>query len=214
MQGRGRFITVEGGEGAGKSTQIARMIARLRAAGLEPLATREPGGTALAEEIRALILAPREERVEPVTELLLIFAARAQHVRGVILPALQAGRWVVCDRFSDATLAYQGSGRGMDDATIRSVDAIARAGLAPDLTLLLDVPVERGLARASARGAHDRFEQERVDFHERVRGAYLAIARAEPERVRVIDAARPEQAVAADVEAALDGFLAREHARG
>jgi dTMP kinase len=210
---RGRFISIEGGEGAGKSTQIANVLARLREAGRAVLATREPGGTPLAEEIRGLILAPRSEPVAPVTELLLMFAARAQHVRTVIEPALARGEWVVCDRFSDATIAYQGAGRGMDEARIRAIDEVAHGGLRPDLTLLLDLPVEHGLARAGARGAHDRFEQERHEFHQRVRARYLELARAEPQRVRVIDASRGQAEVRVEVVAALDAFMAGEGAR-
>ena len=203
----GKFITIEGGEGAGKSTQIGRVVARLRAAGLSVTATREPGGTPLAEEIRGLILAPRDEIVYPATELLLMFASRAQHVRGVIKPALARGEWVVCDRFSDATLAYQGAGRGLDVESIKSLDALARDGLWPDLTLLFDLPVESGLARAGQRGAQDRFEQEKIDFHHRVRQGYLAIAQAEPARVVVVDASRTEQEVGAVVDTLIDSCI-------
>ena len=207
MTGRGRFITVEGGEGAGKSTQIARVLEHLRAAGLQVVATREPGGTPLAEEIRGLILAPRAERVDPTAELLLMFAARAQHVRALIEPALARGDWVVCDRFSDATLAYQGAGRGLEMASIASMDELARGGLRPDLTLLLDVPVDCGLARVSGRGAHDRFEREDPGFHQRVRACYLELAQREPARLRVVDAARGADEVSASIRTILDAFV-------
>ena len=208
--GAGRFITLEGIEGAGKSTAAAFLGARLRAAGIEVLMTREPGGTPLAERIRALVLERGSEAVSPLTETLLMFAARALHVANVIRPALARGVWVICDRFTDATRAYQGSGRGVDAALIATLAAAVHGDLAPDLTLLLDLPVAAGLARARARSgaASDRFEAETLGFFERVRAGYLEIARAEGGRVRLIDAAAPLPAVEAELAAALEPLLA------
>jgi len=197
---RGRFITFEGIEGVGKSTQLTLAAAFLRGQGIDPLSTREPGGTPLAEALRALVLQPRDEPIGATAELLMIFAARASHVADVIAPALERGRWVLCDRFTDATEAYQGAGRGVDTATIRHLAGIAHPGLAPDLTLLLDAPPGVALRRAAARGQHpDRFDAEDEAFFGRVRRGYLAIAQREPGRVRVIDATAPEAAVAAAI---------------
>lgn len=186
-----RFITLEGPEGGGKSTNLAFIRDWFAARGLPLLVTREPGGTPLAEEIRALLLAPRDEAVHPDAELLLMFAARAQHLRQVILPALRAGQWVLCDRFTDATYAYQGGGRGIDTTRIAALEQFVQGVIRPGLTLLLDVPVEVGMARAAARGQADRFEGERREFFDRVRAAYLHQAEAEPARIRVVNAARP-----------------------
>ncbi|HSG90775.1 MAG TPA: dTMP kinase [Pseudomonadales bacterium] len=205
---RGRFITVEGGEGAGKSTNIAALVAHLRARGLEVVLTREPGGTPLAEEIRDLLLARREELMDPVAELLLMFAARAQHVARRIEPALAAGQWVVCDRFTDATYAYQGGGRGLDEGLIAELAARVHGSLWPDLTLYLDLPPTLGLERTVARGAPDRIETEAEAFFERVRAAYLERAAAEPERFRIIDARADLAVVQAAVIAAVDAFRA------
>lgn len=192
----GRFITLEGGEGAGKSTLLAGLREHFRDAGVDVLYTREPGGTPAGEAIRALVLDPAHRGIAAETELLLMFAARAQLVREVLRPALDAGRWVLCDRFTDASYAYQGGGRGIDGARIAELERIAAAGLKPDLTLLLDLPVADGRARASQRGeGADRIEVERDDFFERVRGVYRARARAEPERFHVIDATQPAAAV-------------------
>lgn len=202
----GRFITLEGGEGAGKSTHVASVAGRLRAGGLRVLVTREPGGTPLAEEIRALLLAPRSEKVCVETELLLMFAARMQHVEQVIRPALARGEWVLCDRFTDASIAYQGFGRGLGGERVQQLGALLLPGFGPDLTLLLDLPVELGMRRVENRGARDRFEEERTAFFERVRAGYLALAAAEPQRFRVIDASRGLEQVRADVLAAVDGF--------
>jgi len=204
---RGRFISVEGGEGAGKSTQIAVVAETLREQGVEVVLTREPGGTPLAEEIRSLLLHPRDECVSPGAELLLVFAARAQHVHRLITPALQRGAWVVCDRFTDATLAYQGAGRGMDRSLILGLRDLVLGPFGPDLTLLLDVPVAIGLERAGARGARDRFEREDREFHERVRRAYLQLAMEEPARIRRIDASSSVEAVSAAVRETLRAFL-------
>ncbi len=201
---RGRFITLEGIEGAGKSTAARFVSATLTAAGHTVLLTREPGGTPLAERVRALVLERGSEPVTPLTETLLMFAARALHVTHVIRPALARGEWVVCDRFTDATRAYQGSGRGVDAALIEQLARAVHGDLQPDCTLLLDLPVPAGLARARARaGAADRFEAETVSFFEKVRGGYLALARAEPQRVHLIDAAVPW----AQVEAAIGAIL-------
>ena len=204
---RGRFISVEGGEGAGKSTNIEGVRARLHAAGLRVVVTREPGGTPLAEEIRKLLLAPRDEGVCEDTELLLVFAARMQHVERVIKPALARGDWVISDRFTDATIAYQGAGRRMGVERIQTLRRLLLGDFAPDLTLLLDVPVDSGMQRLAGRGVPDRFEMEDREFFDRVRAAYLQLAAAEPARFRVIDAARPLAAVQGAVAQAIDGFL-------
>jgi dTMP kinase len=186
---RGRFITFEGIEGAGKSSLLRALADALQGQGHEVCATREPGGTPLAEEIRALVLARRASGMPPATELLLMFAARAAHVSQLIEPALQRGAWVLCDRFTDASRAYQGGGRGLDAGAIESLARIAHPDLQPDLTLLLDVPPEVGLARARGRGdAGDRFEDEALGFFTRVRARYLVLAAQEPRRIRVLDA--------------------------
>jgi dTMP kinase len=204
---RGSFITIEGGEGVGKSTNVAFVAGLLRAAGHEPVLTREPGGTALAEAIRALLLEPREEPIAGMAELLLVFAARAQHLAEVIEPALAAGRWVLCDRFTDATYAYQGAGRGLGIDAIAALERLVQGERRPDLTLLLDAPVAIGRERAHARGALDRFEQEQQIFFERVRQGYLRRAALEPARFRVVDAARPLAAVQEQLRAVLQGWL-------
>jgi len=190
MRTPGRFITVEGTEGVGKSTNIAFVKQLLESKGVEVVLTREPGGTPLAEEIRELLLTQRQEKMSEDTELLLMFAARAQHLAEVVRPALERGAWVLCDRFTDATFAYQGGGRGLNEDTISSLESLVQKTLRPDLTLLLDLPVEVGLARASARSEPDRFESEKVSFFERIRGSYLQRAEAEPERIAVIDASQ------------------------
>ena len=194
---RGKFITLEGIEGAGKST-VARFVCEsLRARGLSVLATREPGGTPLAERVRQIVLERGTESLSPVTETLLMFAARALHVDNVIRPALARGEWIVCDRFTDATRAYQGSARGVASTLIEQLAQAVHGDLAPDLTLLLDLPVAAGLARARARtgAVSDRFEAETVTFFEKVRPRYPPIARCEPARVQVIDAAAPLEEV-------------------
>ncbi len=187
----GRFITVEGTEGVGKSTNIDFLAESLRIRGKEVILTREPGGTPLAEELRNILLQPREERISIETELLLMFAARAQHLENVIKPALERGAWVISDRFTDATFAYQGGGRGIPFHLISVLESLVQGPLRPDLTLLLDLPVEIGLRRASQRSAPDRFEQEKVAFFERVRQAYLQRAQQDPQRVKIIDASQP-----------------------
>ncbi|WP_165681436.1 dTMP kinase [Metapseudomonas otitidis] len=199
----GLFITLEGPEGAGKSTNRDFIAARLRERGVEVLLTREPGGTPLAERIRELLLAPSDESMAVDTELLLMFAARAQHLDRVIRPALEAGQVVLCDRFTDATYAYQGGGRGGSMARIAELERFVQGSLRPDLTLVFDLPVEVGLQRAAARGRLDRFEQEDRSFFEAVRQTYLERADQAPERYRVIDAAKP----LADVQRYLDTLL-------
>jgi dTMP kinase len=202
-----RFITLEGGEGAGKSTCLALVQRYFAERGLPLVVTREPGGTPLAEEIRELLLRRRDEAVAPDTELLLVFAARAQHLAEVIRPALARGDWVLCDRFTDATYAYQGAGRGLALARIAELEQMVQGDLRPGRTLLLDLPVAQGLARAAARAEKDRFESEQQAFFERVRAAYRARAEAEPQRFRCIDAGRTLAEVEADVRRVLDAWL-------
>ena len=187
----GFFITVEGTEGVGKSTNIAFIQQLLAEQGKKLLVTREPGGTPLAEEIRAMLLSQRQEPVANDAELLLVFAARAQHLAQTIKPALAQGKWVLSDRFTDATFAYQGAGRGLDWQRIAQLEQFVQGDLRPDLTLLLDLPVEVGMARASARSAPDRFETEKQAFFERVRAGYLRRVQEEPSRFAVIDASAP-----------------------
>jgi dTMP kinase len=205
---RGRFITLEGIEGAGKST-VAQLVSEwLAARGITARVTREPGGTPLAERVRKIVLERGPEAVSPRAETLLMFAARSIHVENLIRPALAGGEWVLCDRFTDATRAYQGYGRGMDLGWIEQLAAAIHGDLQPDCTLLLDLPVEVGLRRARGRSgmAADRFEAETVEFFERVRQGYLALARHEPERVRVIDASLALPAVTEQVTTALESL--------
>ncbi|NNF52787.1 MAG: dTMP kinase [Gammaproteobacteria bacterium] len=185
---QGKFITIEGIEGVGKSTNIAFMTRLLRSAGKEVVVTREPGGTPFAERIRALLVDPDCDPCTPDTELLLMFASRAEHLAGKIWPALERGAWVVCDRFTDATFAYQGAGRGIESGHIGALEAWLQKGLRPHLTILLDADVQIGLERAGKRGELDRFEREELQFFDRVRAGYLDIAQREPERVKVVDA--------------------------
>lgn len=207
---RGLFITLEGGEGAGKSTCMAFVRAELEAAGREVVVTREPGGTALGEQLRELLLHGRDGGLCTDTELLLMFAARAEHLVQIIRPALERDACVLCDRFTDATYAYQGGGRGVPTGRIRILEDWVQHGLRPDLTLLLDVPVAQGLQRAGQRSEPDRFEREQYDFFERVRNAYLDAAARDPGRVRVIDAAQPLAVVQAQIRAALQPLLGSE----
>lgn len=206
MTTRGRFITLEGIEGAGKSTQVAVVADWLQDRGIPFLLTREPGGSPLAERIRALLLDPASAGMASDTELLLMFAARAEHLARRIRPALEAGTWVVCDRFTDATYAYQGGGRGVDMARIGLLEDFVQGPLRPDLTLLFDLPVELGLARAGRRSEPDRFESETGSFFARVRAAYLERARLYPARIRLVDAAAGPQDVAARVRELLGAF--------
>jgi dTMP kinase len=205
---KGRLISLEGGEGAGKSTLLSGLRAHFERSGMDVLYTREPGGTPVGEAVRALVLDPAHRDMAVETELLLMFAARAQLVSEVLQPALAAGRWVLCDRFTDASYAYQGGGRGVDAARIAELERIATGGLKPDLTLLLDLPVAHGRARASQRGDADRIEAERDDFFERVRSAYRARAQAEPRRFRIIDASQPADAVLRNAVVAIDDLRA------
>lgn len=197
---RGKFITVEGIEGVGKSTNIDVLVRCIEQAGHKVLTTREPGGTPFAEEIREILMNRGDEPVPEIAELLLMFSARSFNVNNVILPALEAGTWVVCDRFTDSSRAYQGGGRGLPMETINQVADWVHGETWPDLTILLDAPVEIGMERAGKRSAPDRIEQERHDFFQRVRECYLRIAANEPERVVVIDTTRSLDEVAADVE--------------
>ena len=197
---RGCLITLEGGEGTGKSTQARRLSERLQAEGLEVVATREPGGSPGAEEIRALLVAGATERWSSTTETLLLYAARADHLERVIRPALDRGAWVVCDRFADSTRAYQGAAGGASPALLKALEHEVLGPDRPDLTLVFDLPAEAGLARALQRGeARTRFEARDPEFHERLRAAFLEIARAEPERCAVIDARPESEAVAAAI---------------
>ena len=205
---RGRFITFEGGEGAGKSTQLKRLVARLRAEGLEVVATREPGGSPGAEAIRELVLNGAADRWSPVTETLLMYAARRDHLERVIRPALERGAWVVCDRFADSTRAYQGAAGGADPALIAALERLVLEDVRPDLTLIFDFAPEEGLKRAAGRGGEMRFESKGMEFHERLREAFLAIAGEEPDRCIVIDAAGPVEAVEAAVWTAAQSRLA------
>lgn len=203
---RGRFITVEGIEGVGKSTNLGFVSGELRKAGLTVVETREPGGTSLGERIRELLLAPGTQ-INPLCELLLMFAARSAHLDEVIRPALSSGKWVVCDRFTDATHAYQGGGRGLPAGTIDTLAALVQEELRPDLTLLLDVPLDVSTRRQVVRGERDRFEREPGEFFLRVRQAYLDLAAREPARIRVIDASRPLAEVQSDIRLALGSLL-------
>jgi dTMP kinase len=209
---RGRLVTLEGGEGAGKSTLLAGLREHFARSGLDVVYTREPGGTPVGEAVRALVLNPAHRGLAAETELLLMFAARAQLVRDVLRPALAAGRWVLCDRFTDASYAYQGGGRGVDAARIAELERLATDGLKPDLTLLLDLSVADGRARASQRGGADRIEAERDDFFERVRATYRARAQSEPARFRMIDASLPAADVLSAAVAAIEALRAGESA--
>jgi dTMP kinase len=205
---KGRFITFEGGEGAGKSTQVQRLAGRLRELKIDPVLTREPGGCPGAEDIRALLVQGEPGRWSALTETLLHYAARREHLDRTVLPALQAGRWVISDRFADSTVAYQGHGHALDTGIIAGIHALVVGDFAPDLTLILDLPVARGLKRAAARtGNETRYERMDGGFHERMRQGFLAIARREPGRCVVIDAAADVDAVAADVWAAVESRL-------
>ena len=197
-----RFVTLEGIEGVGKSTQVARLSAALNSRGIAHVVTREPGGTPLAENIRQLVLTARDEPLPPTAELLLMFAARAVHLANHIEPNLQAGRWVICDRFTDASYAYQGGGRRLRADPIRELERMVQGDRRPDLTILLDAPVQCALARAAARNlgsVQDRFENERSEFFERVRGVYRERAAAEPNRIVVVDATESVEEVAARI---------------
>ncbi len=202
----GRFITIEGGEGVGKTTNITYIREWLQSRGIPHLVTREPGGTPYAEKIRGLLLEHQEERVDAVAELLLIFASRAQHLARCIRPALARGTWVVCDRFTDATYAYQGAGRQLGMDKVATLEQMVQGDLRPDLTLVLDIDPREGLRRARARGDLDRFETEQLAFFESVRRAYLELAAAHPDRYAVIDAAQPLDEVQRAIAGALEAL--------
>ncbi|BCG64711.1 MAG: dTMP kinase [Methyloprofundus sp.] len=203
----GRFITLEGGEGVGKTTNIAFIQSMLASNNISVLLTREPGGTELAETLRNLLLDKEQEEISEQAELLMMFAARAQHIKHVIKPALAQGTWVLCDRFTDATYAYQGGGRNMSGDAIAWLENFVQADLRPDLTLLLDAPIEIGMQRAGKRGALDRFESEKMTFFTKVRQAYLDIAQQQPQRVKIIDATQDLASVQADIQVVLQQFL-------
>ncbi|PWK89954.1 dTMP kinase [Fulvimonas soli] len=207
MSARGRFITLEGGEGAGKSTLLAGLRGHIVRHGIDLVQAREPGGTVLGEAVRAIVLDPAQRGMAAEAELLLMFAARAQLVRELVEPALARGQWVLCDRYADASYAYQGGGRGQPAERIAELERWACDGVKPDLTLLLDLPVATGRARAAGRGEADRIEAEADAFFERVRAAYRARAAAEPARFRVIDAGQPAERVLAAAVAALAPLL-------
>lgn len=206
MTARGRFLTIDGGEGVGKSTNRVFLAAQLRARGIRLIETREPGGTPLAERIRALLLDPGGEAPVPLAELLLIFAARAQHLERCIEPELARGNWVLCDRFTDATFAYQGHGRELDLDAIRALESLVQGARQPDLTVILDVDPEIGLTRAVERGELDRFERESLPFFQRVRAGYLSRAAEWPERYRVIDAGQTLEVVQRDLMAVVEAL--------
>ena len=202
----GRFITIEGGEGAGKSTAQTFLADKLTAQGISVLQTREPGGTPLAEAIRRNLLSVDGEAPVEMAELLLVFAARAQHLAKVIEPALEQGQWVLCDRFTDATYAYQGAGRGLSAELIGKLEALVQGDMRPDTVILLDMPPQIGLARAKARGVLDRFEREEQAFFERVRRGYLERAAAFPDRYVVVDAAQALSEVQKSLEAVMTNW--------
>lgn len=208
---KGQFITFEGGEGVGKSTNIEYCRQLLESEGIEVVITREPGGTEIAEIIREeLLKKPHQETMNSTTELLLVFAARAQHVDAFIKPALARGCWVLCDRFTDSTIAYQGYGRGLELNVIEQLKSIAQQSVEPDKTFLLDAPIDIGMGRAQARGPADRFEIEQADFFNRVREGFLSIATRFPKRVEMINAAQPLVDVQVDLERAVKALLANE----
>ena len=205
---KGRFLTLEGSEGAGKSSNLVFIEDFLRSTGIDLITTREPGGTGLGEAIRELLLDHRNTSMLDDTELLLMFAARSQHIHELILPALARGQWVLCDRFTDASYAYQGGGRGIAIERIAQLEQWVQGELRPDMTLLLDIPVEQGLQRAGQRSEPDRFEREQEQFFQRVRQTYLKRANAEPERYRIIDAAAPLEQVQQQLDAVLTQIVA------
>ena len=207
MSAVARFITIEGSEGVGKSTQVSLLAQTLSARGIDAIVTREPGGTPLAEKIRELVLTAGDEVLPSAAELLLMFAARALHLANTIEPNLKLGRWVICDRFTDATYAYQGAGRGQPTASIAWLETMVQGDRRPDLTLLLDVPVKTALERARQRdsgNSQDRFEREHREFFERVRASYLARAAAEPQRIVILDAAAPAPEVSSRIREVLE----------
>lgn len=207
---QGKFITIEGGEGVGKTTNITYVKAWLEQHGIDYIATREPGGTPVAEKIRKLLLDHHEENIDPMAELLLIFAARAQHLNRVIRPALERGQWVLCDRFTDATYAYQGGGRELGLEKVAVLEDFVQGALRPNLTLILDVEPKIGLKRATRRGELDRFESEKMVFFEKIRATYLALAARDPARYAVVDASQPLDVVQRAISRAFDEKLLGE----
>jgi dTMP kinase len=205
---RGKFITLEGGEGVGKTTNLSFIKDYLQQQGLSVTVTREPGGTVLAEKIRQLVLDKDSEHMGDTTELLLMFAARAQHIQHVIAPALAQGQWVLCDRFTDATYAYQGGGRGLSIETIALLEQLVQGELRPDLTLLLDAPIEIGMERAQKRGVFDRFEEEKISFFTRVREMYLSRAAQQPARIKIVQSHQSLANVQQEIIAVLKQFIA------
>jgi dTMP kinase len=203
---RGLFITFEGTEGSGKSTQIEFLARHLIRRGHKVVATREPGGTAFGEQIRNVLLSVKNRRLDPRAELFLYLASRTQHLEEIILPALKKGKIVLCDRFTDATLAYQGFGRRLDMKIVRTAAGYAAKGVTPHLTLLLDLDVRVGLARVKNRGRRNRLDREQREFHERVRAGYLRLARMEPRRIKVIEASRTPLGVAKEIEKIVDRY--------
>jgi dTMP kinase len=196
----GKFITVEGIEGVGKSTNVVHLTKAIEARGFPVITTREPGGTPMAERIREMLIEHGDEPMSDVAELLLMFASRSLHVNNVIVPALASGTWVVCDRFVDASRAYQGGGRGLPMEAIDEIATLVLGDLKPDVTILLDAPVDTGMSRADKRGAPDRIETERAAFFERVRDCYLGLAASDPDRFVVVDATADMDTVRASVE--------------
>jgi len=203
----GKFITIEGIEGAGKSTCMSVVAEQIERHGIQLMQTREPGGTELGEALRELLLGHRHDGMADDTELLLMFAARAEHLQNKILPALRSGQWVLCDRFTDATYAYQGAGRGVSPQRIAALEDWVQGELRPDLTIVMDLPVAQGLERAGKRSTPDRFESEAMGFFEKVRQGYLDIAAAHPQRVRVIDASRTLQEVSDAIAKTIEDFI-------
>jgi len=206
---RGKFITVEGIEGTGKSTNIVFLTSLIEKQGFEVVRTREPGGTPMAEKIRQLLLDHGQEPLPEIAELLLFFASRSLHLRNAIVPALEDGKWVVCDRFTDASRAYQGSGRGLDVDRIERLADWVQEGLEPDLTLLLDAPAEIGMQRAADRGEADRMDSQELSFYRRVREGYLTLADMHPERFAVVDASRPLEQVQESIATAIAEFFSK-----
>jgi len=204
---RGKFITLEGSEGCGKTTNMEYIEQQLKDAGIELVVTREPGGTPLGETIRKILLDSNQTTMSEDTELMLMFAARAQHMHEKIKPALDAGKWVLCDRFVDATYAYQGGGRGISQQRIAALDSWVLDNFKPDLTLYLDISVAQGLKRAEVRAELDRFEREKIDFFERVRQGYLERVAADPDRFRVIDASEPLEQVQHSIKSQIEQFI-------
>lgn len=204
---RGKFITVEGQDGAGKSTNIGVIQRFLEQKGIDLVLSREPGGTPFGEAVRELLLNSRDDSVGEKAELLMMFASRAQHIEAVIEPALSAGKWVLCDRFTDATYAYQGGGRGLNPSDIENLEQTVQGSLRPDLTLLLDLPVSVGEKRAGQRSEPDRFEQQKAEFKQRVRDRYLARAKAEPQRIKTVDASQTLEQVDAAIQQIMQEFV-------